>query len=853
MAMHDRDRFASSQPLSSLDEEFRAHTSETLRPLASLATALYSFLALAHFLVLPAGLRLPLASLAALTALSAAALRLRWARIPPCPSTANLWTAYIVGIACFNSLVHLYLTHDAKQSTNMALLMIGSGYLFLSIPWFVSMLTLEVLAWAVVLSLYTNLDDALHFTFMVIIGLFLSVLLHRARSISVRRSHHVRGVEQERSAALSHAHNMLLELLNESWLISWRTDRDGEFDFVNDAWWEFTGRSRSENIADSLVAAIHLDDRERYFANLNASLIHHAPFDVEYRILRADGQYRWVSDRGWPYTDFKGDFAGYIGGAQDITERVEAVAALRESNERFHMVIEATRTGIWDWDLDANRIQASRVWDVLLGYGEGDTELEYDAFAARVHPEDIGRIERTVAWFRKHPDITHTLSFRLKHRNGAFCWMRTRAKLVVGTGKDAHDHILGVMEDITRIRKAEEERRRLEMQIQHKQKLESLGVLAGGIAHDFNNILVSILGHADIASSELPAGSGAQDHLDVIVMSSRRAAELCRQMLAYAGKGKIFVGQVDLSSVVRDMASMFEVTITKKAHLHVDAADGLPSIQADPAQIQQVIMNLITNASDALGDEPGDIVIRTGACQCDRPQLDSELVGADTLEPGAYVYVEVRDTGCGFDEETRNRIFDPFFTTKFTGRGLGLAAVLGIVRSHSGALKMVSTPGEGSTFTVLFPAAARPAEVPIPEERERTGPSTPGAGTILIVDDEASVRKLAAHVLVRAGYTVIEAEDGERALTVFAEQCARISAILLDLTMPNLNGSEVLERLAPIRHGTPVILTSGYTNGPPDLPNDGAGGPITFLPKPYSPSGLLAKIRDMLHQSAENP
>ncbi len=392
-------------------------------------------------------------------------------------------------------------------------------------------------------------------------------------------------------------------------------------------------------------------------------------------------------------------------------------------------------------------------------------------------------------------------------------------------------------------RRSEGEQRKLEGQIHHAQKLESLGVLAGGIAHDFNNLLMGVLGNASLALADLPPESPARESVAHIEQSALRAAELARQMLAYSGKGKFIIQRLNLSKVVEEMSHLLQVSISKKAFLHYNFANSLPAVEGDPTQIRQVIMNLITNASDAVGEKSGIITISTGAMHVDSSYL-SETYLNDDLPAGYYVYVEVSDTGCGMDEETRSKIFDPFFTTKFTGRGLGMAAALGIVRGHKGAIKVYSEVGRGTTIKILFPACDLPEE----EASNQTGKNEmewKPSGTILVVDDEETVRVVCQRILEGRGFRVLTADDGLSGLQLFRQEADQISLVLLDMTMPHMDGEETFREMRQIRPHVQVILTSGYSEQ--DATGRFAGkGLAGFIQKPFFPATLLGKIREIM-------
>ena len=403
--------------------------------------------------------------------------------------------------------------------------------------------------------------------------------------------------------------------------------------------------------------------------------------------------------------------------------------------------------------------------------------------------------------------------------------------------------MIGIGRDVSERRRVEEERRTLEAQVQHAQKLESLGVLAGGIAHDFNNLLMAILGNADLALQDLSNVSPARDNIEEIEKASRRAAGLCQQMLAYSGRGKFVIEDIDLSEAVEEIAHMLEVSTSKKAVMKYSFADSLPLVEADVTQMRQVIMNLITNASEAIGDKSGVISVKTDTMECDNSYL-SESYLDDDLPAGLYTYIEVTDTGCGMDKETQAKLFDPFYTTKFAGRGLGLSAVLGIVRGHRGAIKVYSEPGKGTTFKVLFPSVGKASAC------EKTTPSAAldewrGQGTILVADDEESVCAVGKRMLERQGFTVLTAADGREALEVFRQHDPEIVCVLLDLTMPHLDGEQVFRELRRIRKDVRVIVSSGYNEQ--EITQRFAGkGLAGFIQKPYQCASLIQTVRQVL-------
>ncbi len=399
-----------------------------------------------------------------------------------------------------------------------------------------------------------------------------------------------------------------------------------------------------------------------------------------------------------------------------------------------------------------------------------------------------------------------------------------------------------VATDITARVKMQQEQQRLEEQILHAQKLESLGVLAGGIAHDFNNILMAVLGHCELALRRLAAESPAKDNLKQIKNAANKAADLANQMLAYSGKGKFVVEPLDLSKIIDEMQQMLSVSISKKAALRYEFAPVLPSVEADATQMRQIILNLVINASDAIGDKSGVIVITTGVMDCDQSYLQDSWL-AEKLPAGKYVYLEVADTGSGMDKKTINRIFEPFFSTKFTGRGLGMAAVLGIVRGHQGAIKVYSEIGKGTTFKVLLPAASKPAVL---VDDDQQAERLQGTGTVMLVDDDETVRSIGREMLEEFGFNVIIAKDGREALEKFKAAPADIQLVLMDLTMPHMDGEQAYRELRRVDPKVRVIMSSGYNEQ--DVSQKFVGkGVCGFLKKPYQLSTLQQALQKCLN------
>ncbi len=519
---------------------------------------------------------------------------------------------------------------------------------------------------------------------------------------------------------------------------------------------------------------------------------------------------------------------------RDITERKRAGEEIMRALSLLSATLEATTDGILTVDSQSRITSFNRrfvdMWEVpedSVAAHDAGTVIQFAATRLKNPEALLAQTESLGA----HPEAE--ASGLLELRDGRTFEVASRPQRLGTTWVGR----VWSFRNIT-------ERLRLEAQVQHAQKLESLGVLAGGIAHDFNNLLLGVLGHAGLARMELADDSPIQARLAQIELTAQRAAELTNQMLAYSGKGRFVIQPVDLSHLVDEMAHLLHSVISKKAELRFDFADALPAVNGDVSQVRQIVMNLITNASDALGEQNGSITIRTGLIGVD-PQYLADTYVNESLPEGPYVFVEVSDTGCGMDAATRARIFDPFFTTKFTGRGLGLAAVLGIVRGHHGAIKVYSEPGMGTTFKVLLPAAVGAAQaVSAPAPARETWHS---GGLVLVVDDEEGVRTVAQGVLERCGFNVIEASDGREGVDVFREHAAEIRAVLLDMTMPRMSGVEALREIRRIRRDVPVILSSGYSEADAiDHFRFGGEELAGFIQKPYAAAGLVDKLRQAL-------
>ncbi len=460
-------------------------------------------------------------------------------------------------------------------------------------------------------------------------------------------------------------------------------------------------------------------------------------------------------------------------------------------------------------------------------------------FMEVLHPEDAAAVGASIQKSALQLSPWNH-EYRVQFADGAVRWLLGNA--LPQREPDGATLWHGFITDITERKAADAAVAGFERKIRETQKLESLGVLAGGIAHDFNNILTGVLGNASLASLELPAGAPAQSYLESIRLGALRAADLCKQMLAYSGKGRFVVKKLSLNTLVEETTQLLRLSISKQAVLRFNLQADLPLIEADGTQMRQVIMNLVINSSEAIGAKSGVIGLSTGLARGDREYLGNMIL-APELPPGDYVYLEVSDTGSGMSAETRSKIFEPFYTTKFTGRGLGLAAVLGIVRGHGGALKVYSEVGRGTTFKLLFPCVVGGAET----EGGRPAVPTPwrARGTVLVVDDEETVRSTATLMLRKMGFDVMLATDGLEAVRIFSEKPTAYALVLMDLTMPHLDGREAYAELRRVRAGVRVVMMSGFNER--EVIDQFAGeGPAGFVQKPFLFETLNDAVRRAL-------
>jgi DNA-binding LacI/PurR family transcriptional regulator/signal transduction histidine kinase/ActR/RegA family two-component response regulator len=396
---------------------------------------------------------------------------------------------------------------------------------------------------------------------------------------------------------------------------------------------------------------------------------------------------------------------------------------------------------------------------------------------------------------------------------------------------------------VKQLQEATDQTRR-ELELQHRQKLESLGVLAGGIAHDFNNMLSAILGNLEVAMMDIEAATPSTEPIVECKSVVKHAAGLCRQLLAYSGKGKFVIRPIDINNLLGDLKDFLKMAVPKSVSLVYELGVRLPAIEGDVSQLNQVFVNLVINAAEAIGEEGGSVTLKTAYRACEAAHL-TDVFSGDPLPSGAYVVATVDDTGCGMEKAVVERIFDPFFTTKFTGRGLGLAAVLGIVRGHRGGIRVVSRPGSGTSFEVFLPTLPKVSATP---KRSTVPPPWRGEGTILVADDEPTLVRVAERLLTRIGFSVITAADGQEAVDAFQDIAGDVDCVILDISMPGLGGVSAMKAIRQIRPEIPVILTSGYSEKEAIASTDNQA-PEAFIQKPYDAKTLRHALQRILRQN----
>ncbi len=622
-------------------------------------------------------------------------------------------------------------------------------------------------------------------------------------------------------------------------------DRDGMLVYAGPGNKSVLGYSAEEVKGRSTFETIHPEDLPKAQAAWHQILQNPAQiFQPAVRLRHKDGSWHWMEVSACNLLHLPA-VKGIVVNWRDITQRKLAEDKLHESEERKAAIFESALDALITIDQEGKVVEWNPAAERIFGYtpqqaiGREMADLIIPSQSREAHRAGMEEFRGTGegSVLRKLVELT-----ALRADGTEF-----PAEIYITPILTQSPSFSGFIRDITDRKLAEDERRKLEAQILHGQKLESLGVLAGGVAHDFNNLLTVMLGNASLALMHISEESPACSMLREIEHAAERAADLTKQMLAYSGKGKFEIQALRLDGLVQEMATLLKTVVSKKTA--VDLGLEAATIEGDPTQIRQVVMNLIINASDSLEGQIGAIQVRTGMLQANADDLLSPYL-PEILPAGNYAYLEVEDAGQGMTEETQARIFDPFFTTKFTGRGLGLAAVLGIVRAHRGTIKVISEPGRGTLFKLLFPCTDKAPEARS-DVKNGTVPKS-GSGTILVIDDERIINTFVQRTLTSAGYHVLAAEDGLEGLKILREHFQEIAAILLDLTMPRMDGLEVMRELRHLAPDIPVLVMSGYSEQEVSLRCEGTGV-RGFIKKPFTTHALIASISGIVTPSSPTP
>jgi PAS domain S-box-containing protein len=597
----------------------------------------------------------------------------------------------------------------------------------------------------------------------------------------------------------------------------WVAAPDKACTFVNRTWLNFTGRTMEQELGFGWAACVHPDDRQRNYEVFSTAFEARRSFQSECRWRRADGEYRLVLCTGIPRFEPGGNFAGYIGSKIDITDL--------QSEMRFRQLAENIDQVFWMIDIATDRVlYVSPAFEKIWGVAFPAVYQNPAWLLETVHPEDR---ERCAAFLSKLRSDPAEETYRIVRPDGAVRWIYDRAFLVHDPEGKLY-RVAGIAEDITA-------HRALEEGFRQSQKMEAVGRLAGGIAHDFNNLLTVVGGYLHMVLDATPPSDPRRDKLEQILAASNRAGALTSQLLAFGRKQMVQPRLVNVNNLLTSMQGLLRPVMGEHIRLETDLAAALPCVKADPNQLEQVLMNLAANARDAM-PEGGEFRIRTALAG---GQADARR-GPDR---GPSVRMQISDTGCGMGEDILQHIFEPFFTTKGVGKGtgLGLSTVYGIIQQNRGTIQVASTPGRGTTFDILLPAAtdseeARPAAVPFESLR--------GTETILVAEDESGVRQLVCETLQQLGYTVLQAADGHEALRIL-EQNGPVELLLTDVIMPVMGGPELAKRVRALMPGTRVIYMSGYTDDTLafyGLPQPGT----SYIQKPFAPKALAEKVRQVL-------
>ncbi|MBI4879067.1 MAG: response regulator [Planctomycetes bacterium] len=610
---------------------------------------------------------------------------------------------------------------------------------------------------------------------------------------------------------------------------------DGSLLHINPAGLRMLEADAPAQVENSLLEAFIAEEHRVGFRRLLERVMGGESGVLQFQVGGLKGGSRWIEAHAGPLRDASGAVTAVLGIMRDVSERRRGEADLREAKERLLLAVTAGKVGLWDWDLRTNKVRYSSQWKQQIGYGDDEISDDFSEWQSRVHPDDLDSVLEALQAFLSSDARDLKSAFRFRHKNGTYRHILARAS-EVRSGDGTRVRLVGSTVDIT-------ESMELQSQLMRAQRMESVGQLAGGLAHDFNNLLTVIIGTVDLVLMRLLEADPLTAELGDIRQAADRAASLTHQLLAFSRRQVMKPETLDLSEVVDGMQAMLRRVIGENVELLLQPAGPLGATRADRGQIEQVILNLAINARDAM-PYGGTLSIETRDVQLDQAYVADH----PSTRPGAHVMLVVSDTGVGMDEKTRARIFEPFFTTKGPGKGtgLGLSTVYGIVKQSGGSIWVASEPGKRTTFTIYLPRveeAARKAEPAPAATREH------GAETILVVEDDVSVRNLAKRVLQGVGYLVLAAGSGEEALLLLERHRGPVHLVLTDIVMPGMSGRDLATRLATPHPGMRFLYTSGYAEDavlrPEQFDQD-----AQFLSKPYTLAELTRKVREVLDSPA---
>ncbi len=617
-------------------------------------------------------------------------------------------------------------------------------------------------------------------------------------------------------------------------LMMWAAGTDKESTFFNKAWLEFSGRKLEDDLGRGWLDNVHPEDRERMLAEYHEGFEARRKFRSEYRMRRRDGQFRWVLDTGGPRLHPDGSFAGFIGTTMDISEQKRALEALQDNEFKYRILVEASLAGVYIVQDQLFKYVNPRLAEIF-GYTQEEMTNGLSAWAI-VAPENIEHVTEHVRkrWEGEVSTVLYT--FRGARKDGRRIELEVLGSITTFRGKPA---IIGTMLDITERKNAEKELEQKNALLLQSQKMDAVGRLAGGIAHDFNNLLTSILGYAQFALSGTGANDEVRPSLEEIINAGNRAAHLTQQLLAFARKQDLVVRPTNVNAIMDNLGQMLRRTLGEDVELTIKLDESMGNIEVDPSQIEQAILNLSINSREAM-PAGGRLELET-----QRVSIPASATPVPNMPPGDYALVIVRDNGHGMMDDVKAHLFEPFFSTKTDrpGNGLGLATVYGIVQQCKGYIKFISEPAYGTEFRLYFPLLRHA----LPKAHAPADHLPRGSETILLVEDEDTVRKLTGKILNSLGYRILEARNGVEAIQMYDHATEPIHLVLTDVVMPQMGGPEMITKILEKNPDCRAVFMSGFADGRVNGNGNGNGqASIPFINKPFTRETLAAQIRETL-------